>query len=101
MRMRIFRFYSLQQRLKLVTESSDWISAVKIRGMQQGTVYIAAEENARVTVIEKFTSGKKAQSDLAFRTKLYAGKNSTIRLVQINMLDEGQRLLNCSRFCLR
>ena len=59
-----------------------------------GTVYIAAEENARVTVIEKFTSGKKAQSDLAFRTKLYAGKNSTIRLIQINMLDEGQRLLN-------
>ena len=59
-----------------------------------GTVYIAAEENARVTVIEKFTSGKKAQSDLAFRTKLYAKKNSTIRLIQINMLDEGQRLLN-------
>ena len=59
-----------------------------------GTVYIAAEENAHVTVIEKFTSGKKAQSDLAFRTKLYAGKNSTIRLIQINMMDEGQRLLN-------
>ena len=35
-----------------------------------GTVYIATEENAHVTVIEKFTSGKKAQSDLAFRTKL-------------------------------
>ncbi|MFQ9388508.1 MAG: hypothetical protein ACLR1V_06565 [Coprococcus sp.] len=33
--MRIFRFYSLQQRLKLVTESSDWISAVKIRRMQR------------------------------------------------------------------
>ena len=45
-------------------------------------------------MIEKFISGKKAQSDLAFRTKLYAKKNSTIRLIQINMLDEGQRLLN-------
>ena len=51
-----------------------------------GTVYIAAEENARVTVIEKFTSGKKAQSDLAFRTKLYAGKNSTIRLIQQSLM---------------
>ena len=35
LRMRIFRFYSLQQRLKPVTESSDWISAVKIRRMQR------------------------------------------------------------------
>ena len=59
-----------------------------------GTVYITTEENAHVTVIEKFISGKKPQSDLAFRTKLYAKKNSRIRLVQINMLDEGQRLLN-------
>mgnify|MGYP000360306542 CR=1 FL=1 len=33
--MRIFRFYSLQQKLKPVTESSDWISAVKIRRMQR------------------------------------------------------------------
>lgn len=59
-----------------------------------GMVYVAAEENAKVTVIEKFTPGKNPQSSLAFRTKLYAKKNSTIRLVQINMLDEGQRLVN-------
>lgn len=34
-----------------------------------GTVYIATEENAHVTVIEKFISGKKAQSDLGIQNK--------------------------------
>lgn len=59
-----------------------------------GTAYVDAEEDSDITIVERFVKGKNDGENLAFRTKLYAGKNSRIRLIQINMMEEKETLLN-------
>ena len=57
-------------------------------------VQIYAEENSRITVVERFTKKSPEEKNLAFRTRMIAGKNSKIRLVQVIALGEEQTLLS-------
>ena len=59
-----------------------------------GMLDIYAEENSRITVVERFTKKSPEEKNLAFRTRMIAAKNSKIRLVQVIALGEEQTLLS-------
>lgn len=59
-----------------------------------GMLDIYAEENSRITVVERFTKKSPEEKNLAFRTRMIAAKNSKIRLVQVIVLGEEQTLLS-------
>ena len=59
-----------------------------------GMLDIYAEENSRITVVERFTKKSQEEKNLAFRTRMIAAKNSKIRLVQVIALGEEQTLLS-------
>lgn len=58
------------------------------------TVDLSAEEGGRLTVIMDYTSQKNAAGLGAVQTRLRAGRNAVIRLVQLQLLGEGYTLLN-------
>ena len=47
-----------------------------------------------MTVIESYIPAKRLRAIWHSEQTFMLGKTDTIRLIQINMLDEGQRLLN-------
>jgi Fe-S cluster assembly scaffold protein SufB len=53
-----------------------------------------AEENASVTVFMDYQADRASQGTGAVQTKLYAGKNATIRLVQVQRIGDGTRFFN-------
>ena len=59
-----------------------------------GMLDIYAEENSRITVVERFRKKSPEEKNLAFRTRMIAAKNSKIRLVQVIALGEEQTLLS-------
>ena len=58
-----------------------------------GMLDIYAEENSRITVVERFTKKSPEEKNLAFRTRMIAAKNSKIRLVQVIALGVELTLL--------
>lgn len=58
-----------------------------------GVLYIDAKENDDITVIQVFKSTD-ANMGEAFRTVINADSKSRVKLVQINMMDDGKTLLN-------
>lgn len=57
-------------------------------------VGLETKENAKLTVIMDYRSDKKSEGLAAVQTKLYAGKHSQIRLVQIQRVGEGFTFFN-------
>lgn len=59
----------------------------------EGSLYIQAEKQADITVIETFPAGDVAER-LAYRTRIEAAAGSRVRLVQVFMQGEETELLN-------
>lgn len=58
-----------------------------------GVLFIDAKEKEDITVIQVF-KGTDVNKEAAFRTVINADSDSRVKLVQINMMDEGKTLLN-------
>ncbi|MDD6332815.1 MAG: SufD family Fe-S cluster assembly protein [Clostridium sp.] len=60
----------------------------------EGSLYIQAEKQADITVVETFPAGEMPAKRLAYRTRVHAEAESRVRLVQVFMQGEGTELLN-------
>ena len=58
------------------------------------TVELSAGDGGRLTVIMDYTSPKNAAGLAAVQTRLRAGRNAVIRLVQLQLLGDGYTMLN-------
>lgn len=59
-----------------------------------GKINILAEKNSKITVVMDYTKVQEKSSVLALRTRLKAGNNAKIRLIQIQFMDKFSTLVN-------
>jgi len=71
---------------------------VKVGSLEEkgavGLIYIRAEQESDITVIQTFPAGDVSTKQLAFRTQIQAQANSHVRLIQVFMQGEETELLN-------